>query len=576
MTATQPQRDKHAWDFYVQVAAPHGPDDARERSCKVQVKTTTTEKPSAEISLSNLELMALERLPWFILHVLIKDSKVDKAYLLHVDEAQVARILKRREEADPAKAHNEIGLTISAQASDALTEPFHVSLRKRLLDDMVESEKAYYDRKSKWIETAGYEEAPIRFSVTFPPMEDHEYWEQAANWAVRLVDKMPIASVKAERLRFGVPTTLTEGAAGTMSAPGVPPTATQVVAFSNTDQSEMVSIKCEMYVASRVVPFLPPEYNRVRFVAPGIDILLREDQGRAIAGMTFPIPGITIEGEQASLTEFAKACKVVRLISQAGDKGIWMDIAGLASSRVQLSAPKLDPEVPRLALVIESAAAVISGFGIETGADVDVGDLLENAFDVTLMHAGLRRDVGIFDASVRFERFEGGIQIEKPEVQVYYKQSVKRTEWNVETYEATTATAIRKLANELRDGFDIIVAPPSFEDSVNEPDNPEEDLNGKRAVILKPAVVMIGEYVVSALFALTGTCRWINASTVAGRHSGGQGAALRSRVVDGAAPGLEEGGQEAQSRSHGEADPWDPRAQRLSRAVRFVTTCRPN
>jgi hypothetical protein len=29
--------------------------------------------------------------------------------------------------------------------------------------------------------------------------------------------------------------------------------------------------------------------------------------------------------------------------------------------------------------------------------------------------------------------------------------------------------------------------------------------------------------------------------------------------------------QEAQSRSHGEADPWDPRAQRLSRAVRFVT-----
>jgi hypothetical protein len=36
------------------------------------------------------------------------------------------------------------------------------------------------------------------------------------------------------------------------------------------------------------------------------------------------------------------------------------------------------------------------------------------------------------------------------------------------------------------------------------------------------------------------------------------------------------GGQEAQSRSHGEADPWDPRAQRLSRAVRFVTTCRPN
>jgi hypothetical protein len=517
-TPTQPQRDKHGWDFYVQLAAPHGPDDARERNCKIQVKATTTGQPSAEISMTNLELMALERVPWFILFVLVEGVVAKGAYLLHIDEWQVGRILKRRQEIEPGSATNSVALTFSAREEDALAEPIHASLGQRLLKDMGASEKAYYAAKSKWIETTGFEEAPIRFSVTFPPMEDSEHWEQAANWAVGLVEKMPFASVRAEKIRFGeVAELLTEGGAGTMSAPAIPPSGSQVVTFSNTDRSEMVSIKCDMFVASRVIPFLPPEYNRVRFRARGIDMTLRQEAGRPVITIKFPLPG-TGESpdspEHPPLAELARACRVVRLVSQAREKGAWIEVAGVAPLRAQLAPIQLDPELCRLALIVESAAAIVSDFGIEADTQVDIDELMENAFDVVLVHAGLRRDVGVFDTSVSFARFAGAIQLAKPEISLRHRQILKRSDWDEESFDADLLTRMRKVAEELRaEGFDIIVAPPGVAETETEPSNPSESLDAVRAALLKPGVVVIGAYVVIALFAITGTSRWVPSGT---------------------------------------------------------------
>jgi hypothetical protein len=561
-TATQPQRDKHGWDFYVQLAAPHGPDDVRERNCKVQVKTTTTGQPSAEISMTNLELMALERVPWFILYVMVEGVIAKAAYLLHIDEGQVGRILKRRQEIEPGSSTNNVAMTISARAEDALAEPFHASLGQRLLKDMGESEKAYYDAKSKWIETAGFDEAPIRLAVTFPPMEDSEHWEQVANWAIGLVEKMPFASVKAEKIRFGeVAELLTEGGAGTMSAPDIPPSGSRVVTFSNTDRSEMVSIKCEMFVASRVIPFLPPEYNRVRFHARGIDITLRQEDGRPVVTIKFPLPGTDGCEEHPPLAELARACRIVRLVSQARDKGAWIDVAGVATSRAQLAPLQLDPELRRLALIVESAAAIISDFGVEPDTQVDIEELRANAFDVVLLHAGLRRDVGAFDTSVNFARFEGAIQIAKPAISIVHRQILRRSDWDEESCNANLLSIMRKAANDLRaDGFDIIVAPPGVAEDENEPDNPAESLDAARAAILKPAEVVVGSYVVSALFAITGTSRWLPGGTTA-----------KSAVLDANPPVQEGGGHTVEEPSEdsalaGERRRWQLRAKTATRA----------
>src|SRR5690242_9323941 len=96
ITAIPASTDKHGWDHFLQLRVPGGPHDAPERSCKVQVKTTTAADASADIKLSNWERMAKERLPWFVLHIVLDDAHVEarEAYLVHIDEKQVSRALE--------------------------------------------------------------------------------------------------------------------------------------------------------------------------------------------------------------------------------------------------------------------------------------------------------------------------------------------------------------------------------------------------------------------------------------------------------------------------------------------------
>jgi hypothetical protein len=46
IAAIKAEPDKYGWDFILQFAGPHGPHEAPERSCKVQVKTTTSDAVS--------------------------------------------------------------------------------------------------------------------------------------------------------------------------------------------------------------------------------------------------------------------------------------------------------------------------------------------------------------------------------------------------------------------------------------------------------------------------------------------------------------------------------------------------
>ncbi len=90
ITAMPPAEDKHGWDFYLQFAAPHGPHESPFRSCKVQVKTTTKDDPSADITLRNWNSMAKELEPWFVVHVIL-DGQSPRATPMSctVDEERV-------------------------------------------------------------------------------------------------------------------------------------------------------------------------------------------------------------------------------------------------------------------------------------------------------------------------------------------------------------------------------------------------------------------------------------------------------------------------------------------------------
>jgi hypothetical protein len=228
ITAITAIPDKFGWDYLLQFAAPHGPHESPERSCKVQVKTTTGDVASAEIKLDNWERMAKERIPWFVLVIQLVNHEPHAVHLVHVGERQVVRVLERlRQLGEGAELHKRY-MSIDARPEDALAAPFHVGLRDRLLQHMGPSDKTYLAEKEKWIEESGYPEHRHSGTIVFDGAQaDTEFFAKASDWAVGVVDELPFKKSQSQRRASRITRPLKTVDGGTVKLN--PPSVTEVI-----------------------------------------------------------------------------------------------------------------------------------------------------------------------------------------------------------------------------------------------------------------------------------------------------------------------------------------------------------
>lgn len=443
-TAIPASSDKHGWDFFVQMVVPGGPADPPERCCKVQVKTTTTDDPTASIKLSNWKRMALERTPWFVLHIVLEGPEASRVYLVHVDERQVARVLERLRTLDPSTDLRETRMSVTPSNDDLLSQPFHSGLRHAMMRHLGPSEDEYVSRKRSWIQGVGFTEHPYTYTFSMDTPDEATCYQQLAQWAVGLIEHLPIAALKVAETRFGIslPVKDVEGlTGGHLALEGLPSIGISTVTLSNRDRSEVVILDCTTHIARAVIRSLPEKHDLFRLVAPFVSFLQSvKDDVIANFEVSFSIPG---EGVRLPLREISKACKCADLFSRAPRDGLLMQI-GMddVKGRFDLSAASFDPdpEFVRFIRVIEGAALVGRFFDLDSGADIDPNELLRREFQVKLVASGI-------DGSVR--------------------------NWD------------------LRVGIAA-----------------DEEVHGKPAAILLAGIVPIGKHVVAAGFALVGTANW--------------------------------------------------------------------
>jgi hypothetical protein len=502
ITAIPASTDKHGWDLFIQLRVEGGPHDAPERSCKVQVKTTTTDSPTADIKLSNWERMAKERLPWFVLHIVLDDARVEarEAYLVHIDETQVARALERLRKLAPDEEPHRVRMSLTAHNDDALAQPFYASLNERLLRDVGSSEEAYVAEKDRWVKETGYEDHPYTYSVSMLAPDEATTLNKIADWAVGLVDTLPLASMKAVETRFGVSVPVSDltSTDGTMKFITLPSLGTSSVVLSNRDRSSSVTFRCTTHVARAIAPFLPVEYERIRFVGPYISFLqVPAGGGDAIMSVRFRVPK---GGAPLALSELAKGCKAVRLLAGARERGLRAEMLWPtgAKSATDLSMASFAPdaEFQRFATVMESAAAIAKQLDLDNDITVDPGQLLANDFGVRLLAAAFDRTVGDWDLRfgtqatesahgkraaailsaevplgadvavgifalvgvANWARVDDGtstIKIEKPEVRLCFKAALPTSECTDDASRARIAAIVRQLEAE---GIDVIVS----------------------------------------------------------------------------------------------------------------------
>ena len=299
--------------------------------------------------------------------------------------------------------------------------------------------------------------------------------------------------MEAVETRFGIPRPVKDltSTDGVMKFVTLPSLGTTSVVLSNRDRSSSVTIKCTTHVATAIVPFLPPEYERVRLIGPYISFLrVPTSNGDALLSVRFKVPK---GGAPLALSELAKGCKALRLLAAEGERGLLAELLSPTGTRsasdLNMASFKPDAEFQRFAAVMESAASIARHLDLDNDLLVDPGELLASDFHVRLLAAGLDRSVGDWDLRFGSEAAESShgkraavvltadvplgadvavgvfalvgianwakvadgtstIGIEKPEVRICFKAAVPSTEWTEATCRARIADVVRDLEAE--------------------------------------------------------------------------------------------------------------------------------
>jgi hypothetical protein len=274
--------DKDAWDYFVEMydpaakRAPPFDEIATTLSCKVQVKTVSSDTGHCQIELSILKRMTDQASPWFVLILVSSEmKKIDRAYLLEIAGDRLAAIMKRLHTRKAGQPLNKAFVTLSWSDTDALDDPFAQSFVKKV-KTAVGDQKDYIEKKSRFLAKVGYDKVRYKGSISIKAASAIELYEVMSEFAVGLRDSLDLTAYSMEEVRFGVSKPrreITEANEPKWSfKDGVPPGIKATIDISDAEES--VSLPCDFYSTRAVFPFLPADHVRHRFLIGPLSLIL--------------------------------------------------------------------------------------------------------------------------------------------------------------------------------------------------------------------------------------------------------------------------------------------------------------
>lgn len=380
ITANRAIRDRRGWDYQLQLPRPRIAAEpwplldlrAPEISCAVQVKTTRSETPRVRMKLSNWERLVMSPTPAFVFLVRLNAvNEVLATWLVHVDHGIIAAVLRRLRETDPMNADSlhKIWLARRPSSDSAFTKAADPGeLLSRIRQHVKPDLQEYVLAKVAATRTIGYADHAVEGTVTFP--DGDETFRSLADLAIGLARTVPIADIKVQDVRFGVARPHPQVGAfvdGHVEIGDLPSIAQTTIIASNATGTERATLACETYASSHVFPFLPPQFHKYRFAAPGFSMVLHapssSDNPRCDVDFTFPNSDV-----EASLDSAGGLARFMRLFDAAsrGDGDLTFAVGASSTRSLGLGAegPRLSQEALQHGRIFEWAAVVAQGFGL--------------------------------------------------------------------------------------------------------------------------------------------------------------------------------------------------------------------
>lgn len=310
--------DKTGWDFYVEFPF-HYADSALEIhkaafECKVQVKATDKNERKLPIILSNLRRLITAQMPAFFVFIEFdgKDS-AQKAYLVHVDNDLITKVLKRLHElgqSEQNKKYNKRTMIIHYDESQALKELNGNCLKATIMNCIGSDISQYIADKKSHLESTGFENGFAQLNFT---TEGEKNLKDLIDLSLGIVKRVEVANFRGVHTRFGIASKspFVDAKGGKLEMPDLKPNSEGVVTFKEDKLSAGVTFKAKLFIS----PFnamIPDKYKKFRVEGEFFDLKLNPYTGEASHSFSFG------EGVRLPIRQFRDAIKLLSLLSTSG------------------------------------------------------------------------------------------------------------------------------------------------------------------------------------------------------------------------------------------------------------------
>lgn len=418
-TVNKSEFDHEGWDFIVQLPFPKIESDLpldRRTSrieCLIQVKGIETPQTRISIKLSNWEKLVISSLPTFFLVMDYgKHNDPQKAFLVHVNERWIAKVLKRLRELRPDDAihlHQKT-LDLTWNEDDALPELSGSGLIAAIKFHVGENMDTYCQQKIKHREIAG---DPIvkQLHIQFTFDSENEFWEESINFALGLRDSLPASRATLEEdVRFGEPAKRVEYHEGLFSVKEPPSSECQLIL------QDKVNLRRSKFLAKFIKPdwfFLdtniPQKYLKYRILFELGEVILHPEENKASVNFSLG----TIKRD-SSLYELANNWRMVNILSNVDKNGCLIKILDNEGNQIGPGSLipgenlSIDRGLSKIAQTIENAWYLSRLFEIPADTQVTLFQLFRQREVIDLLQ-------GFSDINNLIESFSGYLSNDIPE-----------------------------------------------------------------------------------------------------------------------------------------------------------------
>jgi hypothetical protein len=258
---------------------------------------------------------------FFFLFLQVGNSnEIKKAYLIHINEKIIYKILKKLRELTnnkTCKLHKKT-INLRANETDRLLTFDGIGIKNALLRHIGPSLEQYCKKKLSFIENVGY--TPARYKVSFSTAS--QQGDQVLDFALGKTKSLPINSLNIEKnIRFDIPeeTIILDDAV--IEIPEIPHFVEADLIIRNSSGSRVSILTAKIYSPHYFVGNIPKELVRFRIRTDIFEIYTGTD-GTAKFNLNF-----STSNKPVLISELANIWRVVQILTQAQHDGFVLEIS---------------------------------------------------------------------------------------------------------------------------------------------------------------------------------------------------------------------------------------------------------